>query len=264
VLKALGHDIKELFNYRELLLSITIREIKVRYKQSILGILWSILQPLSMMAIFTVVFSYFIKIPSDGIPYPIFSLTGLLPWTFFSSALSFAIPSVVSNISLVTKIYFPREIFPLASVLAALVDFCIAVGIYICMLLYYRIGLTVNAFYVVPLLTMQIVLTLGISFFAAAINVYYRDVKYVLPFALQFWMYACPIIYPLSVVPKWLIPFYMLNPMAPIIDGYRRALLLGMAPDLSATLIASAVTVFVFFLSYRFFKQVEMSFADVI
>jgi len=254
--------IRELAEYRELLLTIAAREIKVRYKQSILGIFWSILQPLSMMIIFTIVFSRFIKVPSDGIPYPLFFYTALLPWTFFATALSFAIPSLVSNSNLLSKIYFPREVFPIASILAATVDFCIAALIFLAILAFYKVVPNMNALYIIPILSIQVLLTLAVSLFASAVNVYYRDVKYALPFFIQLWMYLSPVIYPVSAVPDEFKSIYMLNPMAPIINGYRQTLLIGTAPDFYHLAIAAFVTLTMLFLSYKYFKMVEMSFAD--
>lgn len=257
-------DIIKIFDYREVLLNIVIREIKVKYRQSILGCLWAILQPLATMAMFTVIFAYFIKIPSDGIPYPIFSFAALLPWTFFATSLSFAIPSIVSNMSLVTKIYLPREIFPIASVLAAFIDFSIASIIFTAMLVFYKIPLTLNVLYILPILVLQILFILGISLIASAINVYYRDVRYVIPLVIQLWMYISPVIYPVSLVPSHLKYLYMLNPMASLIDSYRRVLILGVKPDFFYLGIASIVIIALLIFSYRFFKKVEMSFADVI
>ena len=257
-------NILELGKYKELLLNIAIREIKVRYKQSVLGIFWSILQPLSMMIIFTIVFSRFAKIPSDGIPYPLFSYTALLPWTFFATSLSFAIPSLVSNANLLQKIYFPREILPIASILAAVVDFFIAAIIFVGILLYYKITLTLYALYIIPILLIQVLLSLAISLFASAVNVYYRDVKYALPFFIQLWMYLSPVIYPVSSVPDRLKSLYMLNPMASIINGYRQVLILGKSPDFQYLGISLLITVIILFLSYKYFKMVEMSFADKI
>ncbi|MBI3596526.1 MAG: ABC transporter permease [Nitrospirae bacterium] len=256
--------IRELLKYRELLLSITVREIKVRYKQSVLGIFWSILQPLLMMMVFTIVFSRFAKIPSDGIPYPLFSYTALLPWTFFATSLSFAIPSLVSNANLLSKIYFPREIFPIASILAASVDFCIAAVIFIALLVFYDVTLTVYAFYVIPILLIQVLLTLAVALFSSALNVFYRDVKYALPFFIQLWMYLSPVIYPLSSVPDGFKSLYMLNPMAPIIGGYRKVLVLGASPDLYYLGISAFISLITLFLSYKYFKIVELSFADKI
>ena len=250
--------------YRELLYSITMREVLVRYKQSFLGIAWAILQPLAMMVIFTIVFSRLIRVPSDGIPYPIFSYSALLPWSFFSSSLSFAIPSLVNNANLIKKTYFPREIFPCASILAASVDFGIAACIFILMMIYYRVSFTWNILYVVPLVIIQFIFTLGISLFAAAVNVRYRDVKYALPLLLQVWMYITPVIYPISMVPIHLRTIYMLNPMTGLIDGYRRSCLLGLAPNFNYFGVTIVVTVVVFFLSYWYFKKEEMTFADIV
>jgi len=257
-------NIKILFSYNELLWNLTFREIKIRYKQSVLGLLWVILQPLAMMLIFTVIFSCFVKIPTDGIPYPIFSLVGLLPWTFFAAALSFAIPSIVSNINLVTKVYFPREIFPIASTFAAFFDFFISLAVLLLFLLYYHIPLTINMLYTLPILILQIILTIAIVLFASALNVYYRDVKYTLPLMIQLWMYLSPVIYPISAVPERFKFFYMLNPMAPIIDGYRRVILKGAAPDFIYLLIALVISIGIFAVSYKLFKKLEMSFPDVI
>lgn len=256
------NEIRELARYKELLFNITLREIKVRYKQSVLGILWSILQPLLMMIIFTVVFSRFAKIPSDGIPYPLFSYTALLPWTFFAASLSFAIPSLVSNSSLLTKIYFPREIFPISSILAAFVDFLIAAVIFMVILVLYKVRITLNVFYIIPILAIQVLLTLAVSLFASAVNVYYRDVKYALPFFIQIWMFLNPVIYPESLVPDRFKSLYMLNPMAPIISGYRNVLLKSASPDFYYLGISAVVTFSMLFLSYKYFKMVEMSFAD--
>ncbi len=254
--------IRELLKFRELLLNITIREIKVRYKQSVLGIFWSILQPLLMMIVFTLIFSRFAKIPSDGIPYPVFSYTALLPWIFFATALSFAIPSLVTNSNLLTKIYFPREIFPLASIFAAMVDFFIAAVIFVGILFIYKISITLNVLYIIPILVIQVLFTLALSLFASAVNVYYRDVKYALPFFIQIWMFISPVIYPVSSVPERFRTLYMLNPMAPVIDGYRRVLLKGMPPEFYSFGIASVTTVIMLILAYMYFKKVEMSFAD--
>jgi len=256
--------VRELYKYRELIASLVTREIKVRYKQSVLGVFWAVLQPLSMTVIFSVIFSVFVKMPSDGIPYPIFSYTALLPWTLFASALSFAIPSVVSNISLVTKIYFPREIFPLSAILAAFFDFCIASIIFVLLMLFYRIPLTWNILYLLPILILQVILMAGVALFASALNVYYRDVKYILPLALQLWMYASPIIYPISVVPDKIKVVYMLNPMAPIIDSYRKILLLGTHPNLYELGYSALISILILVLGYKYFKKVEMDFADVI
>ena len=257
-------NLKEVINYHELLTQIALREIKVRYKQTGLGIIWAILQPLSLMIIFTLFFGKFAKIPSEGIPYPVFYYSALLPWQYFSNSLSFAIPSLVTNRQLVTKIYFPREIFPLSSILAALIDFGIASLIFIVIMFIYHIHFTPYLFLIIPVLFIQIIFTLGVCFFASAINVYYRDVRHALPLLIQLWMFASPIIYPLSMVPEHLRKFYLLNPMAGIIDSYRRIIVKGLPPDSFAIALAAIISIIIFFLGYRYFKNIEMSFADVI
>lgn len=257
-------SLRELAAYRELLWNVTLREIKVRYKQTLLGTAWAILQPLSFMVLFTVFFSYLIRVPSEGVPYPLFTLTALLPWMFFATSLSFAIPSLVGNADLIRKVYFPREIFPLASVLAALLDFAIACLPFAGMVLYYRVPLTSQALYVIPLLGVQIVFTVGLALFFSALAAHYRDVKHALPLAIQLWMFATPIIYPISLIPERFKTIFLLNPMAGVIDGYRRVLLHGSAPDLRAAGLAAFVAVLAFWGGVRYFKQVEARLADVI
>jgi lipopolysaccharide transport system permease protein len=256
--------LKELFSYRELLYTLTAREIQVRYRQSILGIAWAVLQPVALMLMFTLIFSVLLKVDSDDIPYPIFSYSALLPWTFFSNSLSSAIPSLESNAALIKKIYFPRELFPISSVLAAFVDFLIAAIIFLGLMFYYHVSFTTNMLYVVPILLIQIIFTLGICFFASALNVYYRDIRYALPLLIQLWMYASPIIYPMSQVPDHLKTFYLLNPMAGIMDGYRNVLVKGLAPEFYYVGIAAAGAIILFVLGYLYFKRIEMTFADVI
>jgi len=187
-----------------------------------------------------------------------------LPWTFFATALSFGVPSVVQNMDLVTKVYFPREILPLSAVLAAFVDFLVAGVVFAGMLIYYAIPLTGQLAWVPLLLVTQIALTLGVVLTASAINVFYRDIRFVIPLTTQLWMYASPVIYPISSVPERLRPFYMLNPMAPIIDGYRRTIVFGTAPDLKYLAVAGVTSVLLCLAGYGFFKRTEMSFADVI
>lgn len=256
--------LKQLYKYRELLYSITLREIKIRYKQTILGATWAVLQPLSLMVLFTIVFSKFVRLPTDNIPHPLFYYSGLLPWTFFATSLSFAIPSLVTNRNLVSKVYFPREIFPISCVFAALIDFAIASVIFVGMLIIYKVHLTINLAYLLPVVIIQVIFTLGICLFTSGINVYYRDVRYAMPLIIQLWMFASPIIYPLSMVPKEFKALYMLNPMAAIIDSYRRLIIQGLPPDFYYLGIASISAVVIFILSYKYFKYIEMSFADVI
>lgn len=255
---------RELFSYHELLVAWTVREIRVRYKQSFLGVAWAILQPLSLMLIYTIVFSFFIRIPSDGIPYPLFSYTALLPWTFFAACLSFGVPSLINNTNLITKVYFPREVFPLASIGASFIDFLVASFLFIGLLIYYHAPLGHHLIWLPVILGGQILLSAGVVLFASAVNVFYRDVRFVIPLVIQLWLYASPVIYPVSVVPEHIRIGYMLNPMAGIIDSYRAVLLQGQMPNMQYLGIALAISGLVFVAGYSFFKRVEMNFADVI
>ncbi|MGI5836281.1 MAG: ABC transporter permease [Chloroflexota bacterium] len=256
--------LKTLLSYRDLLLMWTLREIKVRYKQSILGGAWAVLQPLSLTLVFTVVFSYLVRVPSDGIPYPIFAYSAVLPWTLLATSISFAVPSLVNNSSLVTKIYFPREIIPLASIGAAIIDFLVAALIFIGMMILFRIPPTSSLIWLLPLLLIQIALMIGVSLLASAINVFYRDIRLVVPLALQIWMYASPVIYPVSVVPESLRLLYMLNPMAGLITSYRRVILEYQPPLAMDLLVAAAVSLLLCVLGYSYFKRWEPGFADVV
>jgi len=259
-----GHA-RELFKRRELLWLITQREIKVRYKQSALGVLWAILQPCSLMAVFTVFFSWFARIESDGIPYPLFSYAALLPWTFFSTSLSYAVPSLIANSHIITKIYFPREIVPLASVLAALLDFVIASAVFAGLLAFYRVAPTWNIFYLAPLVAIQVAFTVGVCLLLSAFTVLYRDVRHMLPLAIQIWMFVTPILYPASIVPaRWRAWYFALNPMAVIIDGYRRAVIQGAPPELKYLALAAGVSFLLVWAGYKFFKHLEREFADIV
>jgi lipopolysaccharide transport system permease protein len=253
-----------LFQHWELISSFALRDIKARYKQSALGIAWSLLQPLSMMIVFTLVFSLFAKIPSDGIPYPVFAYSGLIFWTFFSGAISGGTVAMVSNATLIRKIYFPRETLLIAILLAGLLDLGVASLLFVGMLFYYKLSLSLAALWVVPLLLVQITLTFGVISLTSAAHVNFRDMGHALPLLVQLWMFATPVAYPISVIPGWLHPFYMLNPMAPIIDGYRRALILGIAPDLPALGMSVAITVITTAIALSVFKLAARTFADVI
>lgn len=256
--------LKELRAYRDLLWMWTLREVKVRYKQSLLGAAWAILQPLVLMIMFTMVFAYFARVPSDGIPYPLFSYVALLPWTFFSTSISFAVPSLVNNMGLVTKIYFPREILPLGAVIAALVDFVVASTVFVALMVLYRAPLYGSLLWVPLLVVTQVALTLGVVFFAATVNVWYRDIRFVVPLGLQLWMYASPIIYPISLVPERWQGVYRLNPMAGLLDSYRRVILLGRPPQYGDLLWAAFLSLVLCAVGYAYFKRSEPQFADVI
>ncbi|MGB8644430.1 MAG: ABC transporter permease [Anaerolineae bacterium] len=257
-------NIKELYRYRELMWIWTLREIRVRYKQSILGALWAILQPLSMMLIFTLVFAFLTRVPTDGIPYPLFSYVALLPWTFFSTSVSLGFATLVGNMNLVTRTYFPREILPIGSVGASFFDFAIASSIFLLMLVWYQVPLTWAMAWLPLILVVQIFLTLGITLLGASLNVLYRDIRFIVPLGLQIWLYITPVIYPANLIPAWLRPVYMLNPMAGIINAYRLVILSGQQPGWSDFGLATIESIALFVLGYQVFKRLEMLFADII
>jgi lipopolysaccharide transport system permease protein len=258
----LARDLQALVQHRELLWIWTLREVKVRYKQSFLGGMWALLQPLVLMLVFTTVFSLLVQIPSDGIPYPVFSYTALLAWTFFVTAISFAIPTLVNNLNLVTKVYFPREILPIASVCAAFVDFLVAAGLLVLALVYFHIPFTVTLVWVPFLVFVQVMLTLGIVLPAAALNVFYRDIRFMVPLAVQVLLYATPVIYSVSLVPERLRLFYAINPLVGIIDSYRRVVLQGVAPVPEYLAMSTSVSLVLAVAGYAYFKRVEGAFAD--
>lgn len=257
-------DLRVLADYRDLLYTLTVHRIRVRYKQSALGIFWAVLQPLSLMLIYTMVFSLFARMPSNGAPYSIFIYTSLLPWSAFATALSTATNSLVSHTNLVTKVYFPREILPLTYVLASVVDFLIASILMAALMIYYRMPLTVKVLYAVPLMIVMALFTTAVAFISAATQVRFRDVGVAIPLLLQLWMFATPVVYPLDSVPLRLRGLYELNPMVGIIENFRRVVLFGLSPDAHSLLISVLVTAVLLPLSYAYFKRVDMTIADVI
>jgi lipopolysaccharide transport system permease protein len=252
------------YRHRDLIFSFAVRDIKARYKQTALGVAWSIIQPLSMMIVFTLVFSLFAKIPSDGIPYPVFAYSALIFWTFFSNTISGGTMAMTSNGILIRKIYFPRETLLLSVLLAGLLDLAISSLLFVGMILYYQITLTVAALWVIPLVLLQMLLALGVISLTSAAHVNFRDIGHGLPLLIQLWMFATPVAYPISVIPEWLRPYYLLNPMAAIIDGYRRAIILGTHPDLGALALSVTITVVLTAVALSIFKRAERTFADVI
>jgi len=248
----------------DLILSFARRDIKARYKQTALGIAWSLLQPLSMMVVFTLVFSVFAKVPSDGVPYPVFAYSALIFWTFFSNTINGGTGAMVSNATLIRKIYFPRETLLIAVLLAGLLDLGVAAVLFVGMLVYYKIALTLAALWVVPLLLLQITLTFAVISLTSAAHVNFRDMGHALPLVVQLWMFATPVAYPISVIPGWLRPYYLLNPMAAIIEGYRNALIMGTSPNLPALAVSVAVTIILTGLALSVFKRAARTFADVI
>lgn len=257
-------DVRELWAYRGLLFFLVWRDIKVRYAQTVMGAGWAILQPVLTTVVFTVIFGRFAKIPSDGVPYSVFSLTAMVPWMYFSSALSGSSNSLVSNTNLITKVYFPRLVIPFAPVLAGLVDFAIGFAILLVFILAYGIVPGFSTLVVVPVLLIATMLTAaGVGCWFAALNIQYRDVKYVIPFLVQVWMYASPILYPMSLVPAKYRAIYALNPMAGVVEGFR-SVLLGTNALAWSTIGISLVTGLALFVSGAvYFRRTECVFADV-
>ncbi len=256
-------DLASLWTYRDLLYFLTLRDVKVRYKQTALGVAWAILQPLLTMVIFAIFFGKFAKIPSDGIPYPLFAFAGLLPWTFFSTAVTNCGSSLVSNAALTNKVYFPRLIMPGATTLAGLVDFGVSLVLMFGMIVYYRLGITWNVLALPLLVVVTYSIALAVGVFFAALNVKYRDVRYALPFLVQLAMFATPIIYPSSMVPvqwRWILS---INPMAALVEGFR-ACLLGGHFDFPALTAATCLTLFLLTASAVYFRSVEKHFADFV
>jgi lipopolysaccharide transport system permease protein len=263
-MKVLAHALRELVEYRDLLYTLTVHRLKVRYKQSALGPAWAVLQPVLLMLLFTVVFSHIVRLPSEGVPYALFAYSALLPWTFFSSSLSSATNSLVGHFNLVTKVYFPREILPLTYVIAGLIDFLVASVVLGGLLVYYHVPLTVHAFVAIPTIAVLTVFTVAASLVLSAIQVRYRDVGVAMPLMLQLWMFLTPIVYPLSVVPTRWHRLYELNPMVGIIESLRRVIVQGSAPDFHALGVSAAVSVILLPIAFICFKRVEATVADII
>jgi len=260
----LRRSVAELYRHRELLWIWTLREIKIRYKQSVVGVGWAILQPLVLMLAFTIVFSFLTRMPSEGAPYAVFSYVALLPWTFLATSIAFGVPSLVNNINLVTKIYFPREILPIASVIAAFVDFLVAALVLVGLMWFYGVPVRPAILWVPLAIGIQMALTLGIVFLMAAVNVRYRDIRFLVPLGMQLWMYASPVIYPVNVVPESVRSWYMLNPMSVLIETYRGALLYGRTPHITDIAVTAVISVALLIAGYWHLKRAEGSFADII
>ncbi len=257
--------LKELYRFRELLWIWTVREVTVRYKQSFFGATWAILQPLALMTAFTIVATFLRGlIETGGVAYPIFYYSALLPWTFFTNAINQGAPSMINNLNLVVKTYFPREILPMAKVGVGLFDFLVASTVFVVMLFIYDVPLTWMVLWLPFLLAVQILLMLGISFFSAAVTVRFRDVRFLIPLLLQVMLFVTPIIYPVSMVHESIRPYYLvLNPMAVLIDAYRRVLLYGQPPG-SYLPVATILSLIIFLTGYLVLKRLETSFADII
>ena len=257
-------DLRALWNYRELLYFLTWRDIKVRYKQTALGIAWAIIQPLFLVMAFSVFFGRLAKIPSDGLPYPIFSLSALLPWQLFAFALAQSSNSLVADDRLISKVYFPRLIIPLSAILSVVLDFLIGFGILLVLMGFYGI-LPGSALWSMPLFLLLTVITaLAVGLWLSALNIKYRDVRYTIPFIIQFWFFVSPVAYPTSLVPeswRWL---YALNPMVGVIEGFRWALLGVTQRPGWELVLSSTVVLFLFIGGLYYFRRMEKTFADVL
>lgn len=257
-------NLGELWQYRELIYFLTWRDLKVRYKQTVLGAFWAILQPFLSMVVFSIFFGRLLGIPSGDVPYPVFSYTALLPWGLFSKAMSDAGRSLVTNRAMITKVYFPRLTIPLASVLAGLVDFAIAFVVLLGMMWYYDLKITPNIWALPFFLLLALVTSLGVGLWLSAMNVFYRDIGYIIPFLTQLWFYLSPIVYSTNTVPEKWQPIYALNPMVGVIDGFRWALL-GQEPAPGPLLaISTAVAIIMLVSGIYYFRRVERAFADVV
>ncbi|MCU0632821.1 MAG: ABC transporter permease [Methanolinea sp.] len=256
-------DIHELLNYRELLLSFTWRDIKIRYKQTALGFLWAFIQPLFMMLIFSIFFGRLAGLPSEGIPYPVFVLAAIIPWTLFSEGITRSTSSMITNANIMTKVYFPRLIMPVSGILSPLVDFLVAFSLLVLMMVYYGVIPTLNVVFLPLFILLALATSLGIGLWLSALNVKYRDFQYTIPFLIQLGMFASPVVYSASLVPESFRFLYGLNPMAGVIEGFRWALLGTNMP--SAMILVSVGVVIVLLVSGAFyFRRMEQYYADVV
>ena len=257
-------NLRSLWEYRELLYFLTWRDIKVRYKQTALGAAWAILQPLATMLIFSLFFGRLVKVPSDGIPYPLFAFAALVPWTFFANGLNQSSNSLVASANLLKKVYFPRLVIPVATVLAGVVDFILAFVVLLVLMAYYRTVPTINIVWTPLLLALAFVTSLGVGLWMSALNVKYRDVRYVVPFLIQIWLFATPVAYPSSLLSEPWRTIYGLNPMVGVVEGFRWALLgANTAPGLMVLASASAA-VLILITGAFYFRYMEKTFADVV
>lgn len=257
-------NMRELIKYRELLYSLAWRDIKVRYKQTLLGATWAILQPFFTMIVFTIFFGKMAKVPSEGVPYPIFSYIGLLPWTYFATSVSFSSNRLVGSANLITKVFFPRLLVPMGTTLAGLLDYTIALSILGIMMAWYHLTPGLGMLLLPVLMLLTFLAATGVGMWLSAMNVKYRDIRYAIPFLIQLWLFVTPVIYPTSLLPeryRWLMA---LNPMAGVIEAHRAAILANKPIDWLSLAISSGMIIFVFVTGAFYFKRMERSFADVI
>lgn len=256
-------DFREIWHYRDLLYFLTWREISLRYKQTFLGVLWAIIQPVMTVAVFTVFLGRLAKMPSDGVPYPVFNYLGLLPWMYFSNAVTRSTSSLVNSSALISKVYFPRVLIPLSGTLSALADFAIAFVVLVVLMLFYHIIPAASTLFLVPLVMLTALAALGAGMWLSAVNVKFRDVTHALPFLMQVWMYATPVVYPTSIVPERWRWVFALNPLTGIIDGYRAATL-GRPLDWQTLAVSTLATFVMLAFGVRRFSKMEREFADIV
>lgn len=254
----------EFWQYRELFYFLVWRDVKIRYKQTLLGASWAVIQPVFTMIVFTLFFGTLAKVPSDGIPYPLFVYSALLPWTYFSSTIAFSGNSLISNASLIRKVYFPRITIPASAALSGLVDFAIAFVVLLGLMLHYHVAISWGLLLWVPLVGVLVALALGVGMILSSVNVKYRDVKYAIPFVVQIWLFVTPIIYPTSMIPDPFKPLMYLNPLTGIIEAFRASLLPGKHVDWASLSISVGITVIVLALGTLYFHKTERTFADII
>jgi lipopolysaccharide transport system permease protein len=256
-------DLRELWNYRELLYSFIARDVKVRYKQTALGAGWAVIQPLFMMIVFTLAFGRLAGIPSDGLPYPLFSYSGLLPWTLFAEGIIRSTNSMIANANIMTKVYYPRLIMPISGILSPLVDFAIAFIILLGMMLYYGYFPTINILFLPVFILLALGTSLGVGLWLSALNVQYRDFQYTVPFLIQLWLFASPVVYPSSMLSEPYSTLYGLNPMAGVIEGFRWSLF-GTTPPSYLIAISTLMVIAILVSGAFYFKRMEKIFADVV
>jgi len=257
--------LKRLYRYRHLFLVFVLREFTIRYRQSVIGVLWAVLQPLAMMGLFTFIFTYLIHFNvSGGYPKMLFFFAALLPWTFFSSSLNYSVSSLRDNYELITKIYFPREIIPLSGIVTAIIDYVIAFVIFLLMLAAYNVPVTLNALWIVPLFMLLVLFSISVSLLLSSLNVYYRDVQLAIQFVVQLWFFATPVLYSIDRVSMKLKLLLFLNPLTFIVENMRRCTVEGRGVVLWQFALVTALIIAAYLLAYRFFIRTERAFADVI
>ena len=257
-------NIGEIWSYRELLYFMTLREIKVRYKQTALGALWAILQPIFTMLVFSLFFGRLAKIPSDGIPYPVFAFAALVPWMFFANGLSQASNSLVGSSHLITKVYFPRLVIPISAVLSGLIDFGLSFSVLLLVMAWFGIYPGLTVLWLPALLLLALITALGVGLWLSALNVQYRDVRFTVPFLMQIWMFATPIVYPSSLLPEPWRSLYALNPMVGVVEGFRWVLLGAATRPGPMILISAAVSICILISGLLYFRRMESTFADIV